>query len=111
MICSKRSNRTRSSRVGLGWVNGRYFLFHVGMGFDAAVVAQVERRAGLKRYAGHPLFVYAAVATWFRHFDRSARHGSRSTSATDTIDDGLFRAVPQHEPLHVPRQPTARHRP
>ncbi len=57
-------------RVGLGWVNGRYFLFHVGMGFDAAVVAQVERRSGLKRYAGHPLFVYAAFATWFRHFDR-----------------------------------------
>src|SRR5688500_1609332 len=58
-------------RVGLGSVNGRYFLFHVGMGFDAAVVEQVERRAALKRYAGHPLFVYAAFATWFRHYDRS----------------------------------------
>ena len=41
--------RARSSRVGLGSVNGRYFLFHVGMGFDAAVVEQVERRAALKR--------------------------------------------------------------
>src|SRR5215471_3827234 len=40
-------------RVGLGSVNGRYFLFHVGMGFDAAVVAQVEQRTTLKRYAGH----------------------------------------------------------
>ena len=58
-------------RVGLGSVNGRYFLFHVGMGFDAAVVAQVERRAELKRYAGHPLFVYAGFDTWFRHYDRS----------------------------------------
>lgn len=57
-------------RVGLGTVNGRYFLFHVGMGFDAAVVEQVERWAGLKRYAGHPLFIYAGFATWFRHFDR-----------------------------------------
>ena len=56
-------------RVGLGSVNGRYFLFHVGMGFDAAVVKQVERRASLKRYAGHPLFVYAGFATWFRHYD------------------------------------------
>jgi len=58
-------------RVGLGSVNGRYFLFHVGMGFDAAVVSQVERRAALKRYAGHPLFVYAAFSTWFRHYDMS----------------------------------------
>jgi diacylglycerol kinase family enzyme len=57
-------------RIGLGSVNGRYFLFHVGMGFDAAVVSQVERRASLKRYAGHPLFIWAAVSTWFRHYDR-----------------------------------------
>ncbi|HUP85645.1 MAG TPA: diacylglycerol kinase family protein [Acidimicrobiales bacterium] len=57
-------------RVGLGTVNGRYFLFHVGMGFDAAVVEQVEKRSSLKRYAGHPLFVYAGFATWTRHFDR-----------------------------------------
>lgn len=63
---------TRSiQRVGLGNVNGRYFLFHAGIGFDAAVVEQVERRAGLKRYAGHPLFIYAGFATWFRHFDRT----------------------------------------
>jgi diacylglycerol kinase family enzyme len=58
-------------RIGLGQVNGRYFLFHVGMGFDAAVVDQVERRADLKRYAGHSLFVYATVLTWFRHYDHS----------------------------------------
>src|SRR5436190_14459267 len=30
-------------RVGLGSVNGRYFLFHTGVGFDAAVVAQVTK--------------------------------------------------------------------
>ena len=58
-------------QLGLGSVNGRYFLFHVGAGFDAAVVAQVERRAALKRYVGHSLFVYAAFATWLRHYDRS----------------------------------------
>src|SRR5918996_828195 len=56
-------------RVGLGSVNGRYFLFHTGVGFDAAVVEQVERRAGLKRRIGQAVFVYAAFATWFRHFD------------------------------------------
>lgn len=37
--------RRSVQRVGLGAVNGRYFLFHLGVGFDAAVVAQVERRA------------------------------------------------------------------
>ena len=57
-------------RIGLGCVNGRYFLFHAGMGFDAAVVAEVEKRGRLKRYASHALFVYAAVDTWLRHYDR-----------------------------------------
>ena len=58
-------------RVGLGQVNGRSFLFHAGVGYDAAVVQQVERRAGLKRYANHALFAFAAVDTWMRHYDRS----------------------------------------
>jgi diacylglycerol kinase family enzyme len=58
-------------RIGLGQVNGRYFLFHVGIGFDAAVVEQVERHSTLKRWLGHPLFVYASFLTWFRHYDRT----------------------------------------
>lgn len=57
-------------QIGLGCVNGRYFLFHAGMGFDAAVVAEVEKRGRLKRYASHALFVYAAIDTWLRHYDR-----------------------------------------
>ena len=77
-------------RVGLGSVNGRYFLFHVGMGFDAAVVEQVERRAGLKRYAGHPLFVYSAFATWFRHFDRSRPRFSVAAAGHPVVDDGYL---------------------
>jgi len=83
-------SRGQVERVGLGSVNGRYFLFHVGMGFDAAVVAQVERRAGLKRYAGHPLFVYAAFATWFRHFDRSRPRFSVHHASGSVVDDGYF---------------------
>lgn len=63
---SRRSIR----RVGLGSVNGRFFCFHVGMGYDAAVVEQVERRGQLKRYLGHPLFAYAAIDTWVRRYDR-----------------------------------------
>jgi diacylglycerol kinase family enzyme len=78
------------TQVGLGSVNGRYFLFHVGMGFDAAVVEQVEKRSQLKRYAGHALFVYASFATWFRHFDRSRPRLVVAARGHRMIDDGYF---------------------
>jgi len=80
--------RRSIQRVGLGSVNGRYFLFHTGVGFDAAVVEQVERRSGLKRYAGHPLFVYAGFDTWIRHYDRS-----RPRFAVHFLGDGAEDAV------------------
>jgi diacylglycerol kinase family enzyme len=93
-------------RVGLGSVNGRYFLFHTGVGFDAAVVEQVERRSGLKRYAGHPLFVYAGFDTWIRHFDRSRPRfavqfpevqppgaGTADGTVGTVIDDGYLTIV------------------
>ncbi len=76
--------------VGLASVNGRYFLFHCGVGFDAAVVEQVEKRGGLKRYAGHPLFIYSAFDTWLRQFDR--RHPLFAVHHEDgsTVSDGYF---------------------
>jgi len=83
-------------RVGLGSVNGRYFLFHVGLGFDAAVVEQVERRGALKRFAGHPLFVYSGVATWLHYYDRSRPRFAIHTGPTRhggpglIVDDGYF---------------------
>jgi diacylglycerol kinase family enzyme len=80
-------------RVGLGSVNGRYFLFHTGVGFDAAVVEQVERRSGLKRYAGHPLFVYAGFATWARHYDRSRPRFAVHHADGTVVDDGYLTIV------------------
>jgi diacylglycerol kinase family enzyme len=80
-------------RVGLGSVNGRYFLFHTGVGFDAAVVEQVERRAGLKRYAGHPLFIYAGFATWMRHYDRSRPRFAVHHEDGTVIDDAYVTVV------------------
>lgn len=77
-------------RVGLGRANGRYFLFHVGIGFDAAVVGQVERRAAMKRYAGHALFVYATFSTWFRHYDRSRPRFAVRHDDGSIVDDGYF---------------------
>ena len=87
-------------RVGLGSVNGRYFLFHTGVGFDAAVVAQVEKRAELKRYAGHPLFVYASFATWLRHYDRSKPRFAVEHLGPDdeSVDDGYLTIVMNTSP-------------
>ena len=102
--------RGASTASGLGSVNGRYFLFHVGMGFDAAVVAQVERRSGLKRYAGHPLFVFAAFDT----VDPPLRpQPAPLLGAVPRRLGGRRRLpldLPQHQPVHVPGQPAARPR-
>jgi diacylglycerol kinase family enzyme len=84
--------------VGLGSVNGRYFLFHTGLGFDAAVVRQVERRSSLKRYAGHPLFIWAAVTTWLRHYDRSRPRLAVHLADGEVIDDGYLTLVLNTDP-------------
>ncbi|HEX9683177.1 MAG TPA: diacylglycerol kinase family protein [Acidimicrobiales bacterium] len=84
--------------VGLGSVNDRYFLFHVGVGFDAAVVAQVERRAALKRYAGHPLFIFAAFDTWLRHYDRSTPRFAVHHDDGRVVDDAYFAIVLNNNP-------------
>jgi diacylglycerol kinase family enzyme len=62
--------RRSFQRIGVGRVDGRRFLFHAGLGFDAAVIEQVERHGELKRHAPHPLYVLSAVATWFGTYDR-----------------------------------------
>jgi diacylglycerol kinase family enzyme len=69
LVGSLRSLRFR--RIGLGVASGRRFLFHLGLGFDAAVIGQVERRSFLKRYLAHPIYVASAFDTWFRHYDHS----------------------------------------
>ena len=74
VLAALRQHPAAIRRIGLGSANDRYFLFHAGMGYDAAVVEQVERRGSLKRFAGHPLFLYASVATWTRHYDRKRPH-------------------------------------
>lgn len=83
----------RSERVGLGVVNGRYFLFHLGIGFDAAVVERVERNPTLKRYAGHALFAWAALATWMRTYDRSRPRMAVIHDDGTVVDDGYFTIV------------------
>ena len=79
--------------IGLGRVNSRYFCFHTGIGYDAAVVKHVERHASLKRWAGHPLFIYAAVSTWARHYDRHHPHFAVNFPDGTGVPDGYFTIV------------------
>ncbi len=78
--------------IGLGQVNGRYFCFHTGVGYDAAVVATVERRASLKRWLGHPLFITAGLLTWATGYDRHHPH-FRVVTDDRVIEDGYFSIV------------------
>jgi diacylglycerol kinase family enzyme len=83
----------RIDRVGLGVVNGRFFCFHTGIGFDAAVVRRVERRASVKRWLGHPLFIYSALRTWLTEYDRRHPHFALRFPDGAAVPDGYFTIV------------------
>ncbi|HEX8770947.1 MAG TPA: diacylglycerol kinase family protein [Acidimicrobiales bacterium] len=74
----------------LGSANGRYFLVNCGIGFDAAVVAQAERHGRMKRMVGQGVFVYAANATWLRHYDHRHPHFRIELPDGSSVDDGYF---------------------
>lgn len=92
LAISEAISEGRIHRRGTGTVNGRHFLFHTGVGFDAAVVGQVERRAQWKRWGGHVWFVAAAVDTFFRHFDRSGP-AMRVTHSNGRVEDAAMTVV------------------
>jgi diacylglycerol kinase family enzyme len=84
--------------IGVGTANGRAFLFHAGLGYDAAVVAEVERHPGLKRRTGQGLFVFAAFDTWFRHYDRANPHFAVHLPDGTVIEDGYLTIVLNTDP-------------
>jgi diacylglycerol kinase family enzyme len=89
----------RFKRIGIGSANGRRFLFHAGLGFDAAVIGRVERRSFLKRYGTHPLFVVAAVDTWLRHYDRRRpRFRVEIGDGGEVVGDSAFAIVSNQRP-------------
>ena len=89
-------------RMPLGVVNGRRFLFHAGLGFDAAVVAQVERRPALKHKLGQTAFVFATLTTLARHFDLGRPHFTLSvdpgSEGDDTTVPGAYSIVMNSNP-------------
>jgi diacylglycerol kinase family enzyme len=88
-------------RIGVGIATAaagsdRPFLFHLGAGFDAAVVAQMEQRSYLKRYLAHPAFAIATFDTWLRHYDRDTRLCVESGG--DVVGIGPYVVVSNSDP-------------
>jgi len=112
LVAALRDSSRSVRPIGLGRVDGRFFCFHTGVGYDAAVVRTVEQRAYLKRWAGHPLFIYAALHTWLARYDRKHPHftvaadasiggqGADGTpsSGTKFVHDGYFTIVMNTNP-------------
>ncbi len=69
---------------------GRHFLFHLGVGYDAEVVAQVERRSSLKRKIGQAIFVYASFATYLKHYDHRRPSFALDFPDGTSVEDGFF---------------------
>ena len=85
-------------RISVGTAGERYFLFHVGVGYDAEVVHQVEQRASLKRWLRQGVFAYEAVATWLRHYDRSHPRFRVTLPDGSSVDDGYFAIFEETDP-------------
>jgi diacylglycerol kinase family enzyme len=60
----------RSRLVGLGRAGGRWFLFNAGLGWDADVVAGVERHRAKGREATPFLYARTALTSYFRQWRR-----------------------------------------
>ena len=98
--------RVNFRRIGLGVADGRRFLFHAGLGLDAAVIAQVERRSFLKRYGTHPLFVATTVDTWLRHYDHRRPRFRVELGDGELIGDSAFTIISNQRPwAYLGRRP------
>lgn len=89
--------RRSFQRIGLGNGNGRHFLFHLGAGFDAEVIEQVERHRRMKRYLAHPMFAVAAFTTFFRGYDREQPQYRVEVDGED-VGDGFFSIISNNAP-------------
>lgn len=83
-------------RIPLGRADGRYFTFACGVGFDGAIVRDVERRQMLKRTVGHGYYVWSGLRLFFAGVDRkdptiALRWGPNLEHGRD----GLFVAISQ----------------
>jgi diacylglycerol kinase family enzyme len=101
-------------RIGLGAATSpggrpRHFLFHLGVGFDAAIIRRMEQHSAVKRYFAHPAFAATTLATWFRHYDRDSRIRFATTGddgAHELIGEGPYAVISNSDPYaYVGRRP------
>ncbi len=94
-----RSNQRR--RVSLGRVNTgaeeRWFVFAAGMGFDAAIVAGVERHRTRGRRSTHALYARVGVREFFRSDRRHPRVRVELPDGTG-LDEVYFAIVTNSDP-------------
>jgi len=101
--------RGSERRIGLGvgtapGAEPRHFLFHLGVGFDAAIIRRMEMRPSVKRYLAHPAFAATTLSTWFRHYDRDAR--IRFAVDDEVIGEGPYAVISNSDPYaYVGRRP------
>lgn len=72
VILDRIASNAPALRIPLGRINGRYFAFHAGVGFDAAVVRNVERSPRMKRQFGDAWFIAQALRTFYFGYGRRA---------------------------------------
>jgi diacylglycerol kinase family enzyme len=103
----------RRRRIGVGEATApgagpRPFLFHLGVGFDAAVIRRMEARSSLKRHLAHPAFAVTAVTTWLRHYDRerAIRLTVGDPDGADVAVAGPYAVISNSDPYaYVGRRP------
>ena len=94
----KSLNAKSIRRVGVGLANERYFLFHLGVGFDAKVIAQVERHHWIKRWFAHTVFAATTANTYFRNYDRKEPAFRVEKLDKTLIGEGVFSSVSNTHP-------------
>lgn len=103
LLDALREGRRRT--VSLGRADSRYFVFAAGLGFDAAIVRDVERARARGKASTHALYARTGVRTFARE-DR--RHPALSVRLPDgsVVDDLYFAIATNADPwTFVGRRP------
>ena len=93
-LLANRENPPR--RIPLGRLDGRYFTFGAGIGFDGAIVRDVERRQRLKKGLGHPFYIWSGLRVFASVDRRHAAIRLRWGANLEHERRGVFLAVCQN---------------